>query len=1101
MSTIVPGSAEVLAELRAFQRTTSTYAFSRLYDEDHPSLRFLVADEVGLGKTLVARGLIAQVVEHLQRLGDKRVDIVYICSNGAIARQNLRKLNIAGDDAIVQADRFTLLANEVHRLEKRPINLIAVTPGTSLEFGNSAGKFPERALLYAVLQRVWGKAAMQGSGPERLFYLGITDQHGARKRLSEEAKRAQPSASVVSAFQDQIRHLNDLRRDLDRPTLKVEFNRLAKTFTYKNSWTQQDRNQRNRFIVELRRALATVGIEALKPDLVILDEFQRFRTLLDPSNDSWASRLAHELFDYQEPESGRPTRTLLMSATPYRPYTTADEPDGDNHYEDFVHTVEFLLNDAVGADSLRTELKELRRSLLTLDRDGGAAAELACQTVANRLRPVMARTERLASTPDRNGMLGTVTVPVTLERADIDGYLAAAGAADLLGHQDVVEYWKSGPYLLNFMENYALKKAFDEAAGVTHAPPALSELVRSGRGLLGWDDVSAYERIDPANARLRALVDDTIGRDMWKLLWLPPALTYYSGDSAFDEGRARAFTKRLVFSAWHLVPKVISAMLSYEAERHIFHAADEAGLRSYDEFSDRPDRRLDFTMRDGAADRMSTLNLIVPFVELARLVDPLALAETVRAGGDEPTRERVEREAGEVLAAAMAPLLGRAGQGGNIDQRWYWAAPLLLDAASDAETAMQWWEQEAWPSSWTGAQADDDRQGGFFQHLQAAQDLLEDPAARPLGRVPEDLVEVLVATSLGSPAVCALRALSRVGGRHISFDPHLLNGAARLAWGFRSLFNGPDATAVVRAFAGSPSATGSRPTSGPEVYWRSALDYCVAGHLQAVLDEYIHVLKDWRGFLSDDGIDLVDLADTAANALSLRTVSYAADVPRADNGRISVDRHTMRGRFAIRFGDQAIEGEARQNRAEQASQAFNSPFWPFVLTTTSIGQEGLDFHLYSHAIVHWNLPSNPVDFEQREGRIHRYKGHAIRKNVATACGAAAFTDPSVDPWSAMFDAAVATGDADGEISPYWVFHPQCSTAHIERHVPVLPLSSDAAKLERLLDAVATYRLSFGQPRQEELLKYLAGRIPEDKLLEIVQRLRVDLTPPSSAHES
>ncbi len=35
-----------------------------------------------------------------------------------------------------------------------------------------------------------------------------------------------------------------------------------------------------------------------------------------------------------------------------------------------------------------------------------------------------------------------------------------------------------------------------------------------------------------------------------------------------------------------------------------------------------------------------------------------------------------------------------------------------------------------------------------------------------------------------------------------------------------------------------------------------------------------------------------------------------------------------------------------------------------------------------HSIVHWNLPSNPVDLEQREGRIHRYKGHALRKNIA-----------------------------------------------------------------------------------------------------------------------
>ncbi|OYD87210.1 hypothetical protein CDG77_30600 [Nostoc sp. 'Peltigera membranacea cyanobiont' 213] len=51
---------------------------------------------------------------------------------------------------------------------------------------------------------------------------------------------------------------------------------------------------------------------------------------------------------------------------------------------------------------------------------------------------------------------------------------------------------------------------------------------------------------------------------------------------------------------------------------------------------------------------------------------------------------------------------------------------------------------------------------------------------------------------------------------------------------------------------------------------------------------------------------------------------------------------------------------------------FKSQFRSFVLATTSVEQEGLDFHLYYHAIVHWNLPSNPVDLEQREGRVHGY---------------------------------------------------------------------------------------------------------------------------------
>ncbi|WP_339688870.1 helicase C-terminal domain-containing protein [uncultured Parasphingorhabdus sp.] len=53
-----------------------------------------------------------------------------------------------------------------------------------------------------------------------------------------------------------------------------------------------------------------------------------------------------------------------------------------------------------------------------------------------------------------------------------------------------------------------------------------------------------------------------------------------------------------------------------------------------------------------------------------------------------------------------------------------------------------------------------------------------------------------------------------------------------------------------------------------------------------------------------------------------------------------------------------------------------------VLATTSVGQEGLDFHFYWHRLVDRNLPNNPIDLEQREGRVHRFKNHATRMNVS-----------------------------------------------------------------------------------------------------------------------
>ena len=41
-------------------------------------------------------------------------------------------------------------------------------------------------------------------------------------------------------------------------------------------------------------------------------------------------------------------------------------------------------------------------------------------------------------------------------------------------------------------------------------------------------------------------------------------------------------------------------------------------------------------------------------------------------------------------------------------------------------------------------------------------------------------------------------------------------------------------------------------------------------------------------------------------------------------------------------------------RVSNVRDAFNSPFRPFVLNSTSIGQEGLDFHWYCSQMFIWN---------------------------------------------------------------------------------------------------------------------------------------------------
>ena len=331
--------------------------------------------------------------------------------------------------------------------------------------------------------------------------------------------------------------------------------------------------------------------------------------------------------------------------------------------------------------------------------------------------------------------------------------------------------------------------------------------------------------------------------------------------------------------------------------------------------------------------------------------------------------------------------------------------------------------------------------------------------------------------------------------------PQVRDCAAQVAWAFRNLFNLPVVISLIRGM------------NGEEPYWRRVLEYCVDGCLQASLDEYAHVLRESLGLVSKEPGEVVqEISVAMKSALALRTSTLQADDVQvsASGERVDLERHGMRARFALRFGDERPEEGQEVTRATHVREAFNSPFWPFVLVTTSVGQEGLDFHPYCHAVVHWDLPSNPVDLEQREGRVHRYKGHAVRKNLATQYGKAALArvasgqDERVlvadDPWEFLFAAGVRDRQEGlSDLVPFWLY-PLEGGAKIERHVPTLPLSRDIGRLAALRRSLAIYRMVFGQPRQEDLLAYLLERLAGSDVDGLLGDLRIDLSPPASRED-
>jgi hypothetical protein len=699
------------------------------------------------------------------------------------------------------------------------------------------------------------------------------------------------------------------------------------------------------------------------------------------------------------------------------------------------------------------------------------------------LRRFMARTERLEAASDRNGMLVEVPCgPLELRPDDILAHREVSQLAKAAEHPDATDYWKSSPYIGSFARGY---KLLGDKQG--EATPSITEALESARHQHLPTALTKGEMpLDAPHPRLRWLHRHVEAAGLYDVLWLPPSLPYYQLSGAFS-GREGSGTKLLIFSAWQMVPKAIASLLSLEAERRHFGARLKRDLSRAYEAASEP---LAFSMTRRKPERMSLLALLYPSFSLAELGDPLMLAAESQLPRALPEiRSRVARR----LAGALRSLEVRSVRRGAVDQRWYWAAPLLLDAQRDLEATVAWlgrtepiepWRLFAKESEKVKQQ---DAETGAAVHFAEFQRMLRG-STEPLGPQPGDLVEVLADLALGSPAVCALRALVRGAGGDAVRGVAARDAAGVVAQGFRSYFNAPAIVASLRS-ADDDSA-----------YWRTVAAYGRDGCLQAVLDEWFHMLPPGpSSFVAQDsGRGLLAIATAAQDALSLHAAQVVADAKPVQGVGESI---RLRTRFAVRLADQRSKGDDPDKlRGKHVRTAFNAPFWPFALVSTSVGQEGLDFHTYCHAVVHWNLPHNPVDLEQREGRVHRFKNHAVRRNVARIFGGAVLQSAPDDPWSALFDAAAgASGDRSGLV-PYWVL-PCEGGARIERHVPNLPMSRDVVSLARLRRDLVLYRLVFGQPRQDELLDVLSQRLPLERLTSLLSEMRIDLAPQGDAPRS
>ncbi|WP_277570518.1 helicase-related protein [Xanthomonas euvesicatoria] len=1064
----------MLERLKGFQLKTVNYAFRRMYEDAEPAKRFLVADEVGLGKTQVAKGLIARVVAH-KAAEKRRLDIIYICSNASIAAQNLSRLRLKSAKSVVRATRLTLLPLALGQpaetgFEEAGVNFISFTPGTSFETSSRGGLASERVLIHRMLQRI---PELHPKGLAWLLRGGLGKDW--QDRFDHPEGVSEPHEGITQTFIAALREEEKTLETLVKACQK-HASRLSRV------QEGEERAEALQLTAWLRRTLARCCLKALSPDLVVLDEFQRFRDLLqapvreddeEVAPAASAAELAQELFNHEN----KP-KVLLLSATPYKMYVAQLEQE--NHYEDFLATAKFLFNDAGRLDALKADLAAFRAALVGVGDGRGDAGEIK-KRIEAQLKQVMCRTERVSVTQGRDAMVRDVTLSLPLTAEDLADYVCVDALATASGANDAMEFWRSSPYLLNFMrqDGYTFKKRMMDARSQRALGTVLARHPRYR--ILTQRALRTYKPMVAANPRLDVLAREMKEQGSWKLLWVPPSMPYWRGEGAYAD--VSGVSKTLVFSSWNMVPDAVAGLLSYHAEQL---AMDELVPRpTYESAGKRLAARLRFSGGKQGHDDMSALALMFPSHVLATVVDPLALSEAANgsltlADARAQTVARIEQRIAHLGMREPVHV-------GPTDVRWYWLTLLMLEREQCPIKARQGWggqalligagegEEEAASARMAGE--------GFARHVAYWEAVWEEgfdeEGLQTLGPRPSDLAEVLADLALGGPAVCAFRAMLRLLPEADEIDLRL--AAVKIADVLRRQLNMPEAIAIIKH-------------EGEAVYWRQALAYCAEGNLQALLDEYLHLLHEETE--PDEKMSHAQaIAEAVGAAGHVRASQLHPEAVKLENGKLQPDGNlSMRCRYAMRYGN-ATEDDKVVARKDALQKAFNSPFRPFVLASTSVGQEGLDFHSWCHSIVHWNLPGNPVDLEQREGRVHRYKGLAVRRNVARLSGFVPSSDAG-DPWQRLFAQAeeAAKGNPLEGLVPYWICEAPGGVA-VERRVFQFPLSQDQLRFERLKSSLALYRMVFAQPRQQDLLCHLQARNDAGEDIQtLLDQWRIELLP-------
>ena len=950
-------------ELAPFQSSTVDVACEVLRG-DGPR-RFLVADEVGLGKTVIAR----TIAQRLQS-GRKRLNVMYLCPSLEIAGQNRpRFVSLTGIDPEQYesgGDRLALVPGWLPE-EGNGFRVFTFTPETSLpgwKPGPRTGRKTERELIRSALDRY----------PALLSVVTRLDHEraaGGRRMLADRGDlKGFTAAGIERAMRDIF----------DCPTESVEKAVIA--------WLEREDVDVIEFVGRFRSvlALAALRLKKVKPDVVVLDEFHRYADLIVPKKEASNIRLKQErarvhrlLVDALLGGDERPA-VLLLSATPYRlRRLDGDEIHKVDHYRSLIDLAGFLADDESRRAAVEGAMRDYHRALKTTGtRDAIRSAVLtAKETLEAHLRPLMARTER--ALVHKEDLFDRENPQVSVETQDlvVFKHFAETAGSEFAGWAPAM--WTSIPYPAQTMHGYQVWKSLKAAK------PGPVE-AGSGKGSL-------------AHPQLRHLAQLVGDPTHLSLPWQPPTMAWWRLEGPWS-GRRPPPGKTLLFSRWRGAPTAISALLSINLS---------GGLRKPKEKTPAP------LLRTGGSETGALVGLFMPWPNLPLAIDPKKSKDTTLTSIRADARRQLE-----------AFLQERRIRLDGTERRPTWIVVAGIEREINGTTFQR--------VSSIAARATRGAKAKNWSELPK------------IDRVSPAEVAALSDHLLSSPGSILARCLVRHDvPRERLAD---LRQAFVFAWESLRPYLGH------RAFADLILSSSKR-----KRYPDALEDAMLKGGFEAVLDEQMCLLST----LGDaNGLEILE-----------QLSACLLDRPGLVQFRRGRTNHRVPVQAVVPFagGEQNRSGKRRGKRfrSDTLRRAFNSPFWPHILCTTSIGQEGLDFHLWCSRIVHWDLPSDPVDFEQREGRIARYGSLAVRRSLAREHGAPSLlAKRASSPFGEMISLARGVESGRTGLERWWLpAEGRPTSVSFDWR-----FSQRAARRDRMLEDLLYYRLALGQPDPEAFVAML-----------------------------